>query len=216
MAKLELATSCPKCGSSDIRTKSRYTRNVRTLHGVEKYVVRQCCCRKCQTTFTDGVNGVKKGCQIAEDVKVKAVDVYIEGPDLEGVRKRLIEDLNVAVSTATIWRSVYTWSTATQGFNPSRSLNSHPSRYICADEKFISVHGKKKPQFFAVCPECNLVMKQKLLRNRDEPPILRLRHVDASQEREWGSSFHNLSYERVHTFLDLNTKLFIYRAIYKE
>ena len=40
---------------------------------------------------------------------------------------------------------------------------------MCADEKFISIHYKEEPQFFAVCPECSLVIKQKLLRNRDEP-----------------------------------------------
>jgi hypothetical protein len=40
-------------------------------------------------TFTDGVDSVEKGCQIGEEVKEMAVNAYIEGPDMEGVRKRL-------------------------------------------------------------------------------------------------------------------------------
>jgi hypothetical protein len=67
---------------------------------------------------------------------------------------------------------VYTWSKTTLGINQINGINSPPPRYVCADEKFISVHGKKKPQFFAVCPECCLVVKQELLRNRDEPAFM--------------------------------------------
>ncbi len=123
-------------------------------------------------TFTDRIDGVKKGCQIAEEVKISAVNAYIEGPDMEGVRRRLIEDLRIEVSTSTIWRALYTWSTATLGLNPFDSLNSPPpSKYACVDEKFISVHGKKKPQLFAICPETDMPLKQKLLRNREKPVI---------------------------------------------
>ena len=52
-------------------------------HGIENIVVQQHCCRKCQMTFTDGLDGVKRGCQIADEVKKLAVDAYIEGPDME-------------------------------------------------------------------------------------------------------------------------------------
>ena len=123
-------------------------------------------------TFTDGLDGVKKGCQIADEVKKLAVDAYIEGPDMEGVRRRLIKDLRIEVSTSTIWRALYTWSIATRGLNPLHSLTSPPpSKYACVDEKFISVHGKKKPQLFAICPETGLPLEEKLLRNREKPAI---------------------------------------------
>ncbi|MCL4364839.1 MAG: transposase [Candidatus Marsarchaeota archaeon] len=44
-------------------------------------------------------------------------------------------------------------------------------KYACVDEKFISVHGKKKPQLFAICPETGLPLEEKLLRNREKPAI---------------------------------------------
>ncbi len=95
MVKLVKATSCPEYRSTDIRRRSEYVRKVKVLYGVETLVVTQYCCRQCQTTFTDGIEGVKKGCKIADEVKRKAIDIYLEGPDLEEVMKRLSEDLRV-------------------------------------------------------------------------------------------------------------------------
>ena len=172
MVELDTATGCPECGSTDIRTKTKYARKIRTLHGIENVVVQQHCCRKCQMTFTDGVAGVKKGCQIGEEVKEMAVNAYIEGPDMEGVRKRLIEDFRIAVSASTIWRTISSTATSLRGIDPLKDLISPPSRYCCVDEKFISVHGKKKPQLFGICPETGLLIKEKLLRNREEPTII--------------------------------------------
>ena len=171
MVELDLATSCPECGSTDIRTKAKYTRKVRTLHGIENVAVQQHCCRKCQMTFTDGVRGVKKGCQIEDNVKRLVVNAYVEGPDMEGVKRRLIEDLSVSISISTIWRAVSFVAKSSRGIAPLEDLLSPPSKYACVDEKFISAHGKKKPQLFAICPETNLPLLQKLLRNREEPAI---------------------------------------------
>lgn len=107
VVELVKAASCPECRSTDIRRRSEYVKKVKVLYGVEISVVTQYCCRQCQTTFTDGIGGVKKGCKIADEVKKKAIDIYIEGPDLEEVMKRLSEDLRVQVSTSTIWRCLY-------------------------------------------------------------------------------------------------------------
>lgn len=164
-----VATSCPTCGSNDVRTKTEYGRKVRTLRGVETFVITQHCCRHCQTTFTDEVEGVKHGCQIADEVKRKAVTAYMDGPDLEGVRRRLDEDFNAKVSTSTVWRAVNLAAKAAHGSHQLPDLQL--SRFACVDEKYISVHGRKRPQLFAVCAGTGLPVAQKLLRRKDEAAI---------------------------------------------
>ena len=96
MVELVKATSCPKCGSTDIRRRPVYSRNIRVLYSVEIFLVTQYCCRQCQNTF-NSIKGVKKGCQVAEEVKRKALDIYMGGPDAEEVMKRLREDLKVQI-----------------------------------------------------------------------------------------------------------------------
>ena len=60
MEKLVKTASCPECRSTGIRRRSEYVKKVRVLYGVETFVVTQYCCRQCQTSFTDGIEGVKK------------------------------------------------------------------------------------------------------------------------------------------------------------
>lgn len=171
MPRLVVATSCPACGSSDVRDKSRYERKVRALKEVETFLVTQHCCRSCQHTFTDVVEGVKHGCQIADEVKVKAASLYIEGPDLEGVKRWLGEDLCVRISASTIWRAVNLAATAARGMEVCKRFNAKLSEFVCVDEKFISVHGRKKPHFFAICPKTGIIATQKLLRKREEVSV---------------------------------------------
>jgi transposase-like protein len=167
---MQVATRCPACGSSDVRIKRTYQRQIVTLEGVKTFDVNQRCCRDCGETFTDEINGVKCGRRIADEVTLKAVEAYIDGPDLEGVRRRLKEDFDVEISTSTIWRASWAACEAAQKTNvPIAGLRL--SRYVCVDEKFISVHGRKKPQFFGICAATQLVIGQKLLRNRDETAI---------------------------------------------
>ena len=87
MVELVEATSCTSCGSTDIRSKRRYTRSIRTLQGVETVVITQYECRDCKKTFTDEIRGAKHVVEIADEVKERAADIYLEGPDLEGVKK---------------------------------------------------------------------------------------------------------------------------------
>ena len=171
MPRLVEAASCPACGSSEIRTKSRYGRKVRTLKGVETFPVTQHCCRSCQHAFTDVIEGVKHGCQIADEVKMKAATLYIDGPDLEGVKRWLSEDLCVRISASTIWRAVNLAATAARGVEMCNHFNAKLSEFVCVDEKFISVHGRKKPQFFAICPKTGVIATQKLLRKREEVSV---------------------------------------------
>jgi len=147
MPRLVVATSCPVCGSSDVRSKSKYERKVRTLRGTETFLVTQHCCRQCQHTFTDVIEGVKGGCQIADEVKVKAVDLYINGPDLEGVKRWLGDDRSIQISTATIWRATFLAAKASRSVEVCNHFNAKLSKFCVLDEKFISVHGRKKPSF---------------------------------------------------------------------
>ena len=174
MPRLVEAASCPACGSSEIRTKSRYERKVRTMKGIETFSISQHCCRSCQNTFTDELEGVKHGCQIANEVKVRAAALYIEGPDLEGVKRWLSEDLCVRISASTIWRATNLAAKASRGVDVCNHFNAKLSDFVCVDEKFISVHGRKKPQFFAICPKTGVVVIQKLLRKRDEAAVREL------------------------------------------
>ena len=48
------------------------------------------------------------------------------------------------------------------------------SGFACVDEKFVSVHGKKRPQLFGVDPVTGMPLAQKLLRNREEPALTRV------------------------------------------
>lgn len=171
MPGLVVATSCPACGSSDVRDKSGYERKVRALKGVETFLVVQHCCRNCQHTFTDVIDGVKRGCQIADGVKVKAAALYIEGPDLEGVKRWLSEDLCVRISASTIWRAENMAAKAAKGIDVCHEFNAKLSEFVCVDEKFISVHGRKKPQFFAICSKTGIIATQKLLRRREEASV---------------------------------------------
>ena len=172
MVELVKATSCPKCGSTDIRRRSVYSRKVRVLYGVETFLVTQYCCRQCQTTFTDSIDGVKKGCHVAEEVKRKALDIYMGGPDAEEVMKRLREDLKVQISVSTIWRFVYQNGKISRTIDVMDILKPKVSKFICVDEKFISVHGKKKPIFTALCPETDIPVVKKLIRDREERTVL--------------------------------------------
>lgn len=153
-----------------MRIKRKYQRKVKTLDGPKTFDVNQYCCRNCQHTFTDDIPGVKQGCRIACDVKKFSVGAYLEGPDLEGVKRRLREDFDVRISTATIWRATRAAGKAAQTINyPQEGVKL--SGFACVDEKFISVHGTKRPQFFAIDPVTGLILGQKLLRNREEPAI---------------------------------------------
>ena len=105
MVELVEATSCTSCGSTDIRPKRRYTRSPRTLDGVETVVVTQHECRDCKKTFTDAIRGTKHGAQIADEVKERAADLYLEGPDLEGVKKVMCK-FGVNISASAIWYAV--------------------------------------------------------------------------------------------------------------
>ena len=69
MVELVEATSCTSCISTDIRTKRKYIRSQRFLHGVETVVVTQYECRDFKRTFTDRVDGVGYRAQIADEVK---------------------------------------------------------------------------------------------------------------------------------------------------
>jgi len=166
-----VATSCPACGSTDVRIKRKYQRKVETLDGIKTFDVNQCCCRGCSETFTDDIEGVKHGCRIADEVKSLSVEAYLEGPDLEGVKRRLTRDFAVSISTSSIWRAVWTAELAAQATSCFSDTGLQLSRFACVDEKFISVHGKKKPQFFGIDPITYLIIGQKLLRNREEPVI---------------------------------------------
>lgn len=166
-----VATSCPACGSSEIRTKSRYERKVRTLKGIETFPVAQHCCRGCQHTFTDVVEGVKGGCQIADGVKKEAVSLYMDGPDLEGVKRWLGRAHKARISASTIWRAVNFAAKTAKEIEVGDNFSLKLSGFVCADEKFISVHGCKRPQFFAVCPRTGVPVLQKLLRNREERTV---------------------------------------------
>lgn len=174
MVELVLATSCPKCGSTDIRRRSEYHRKVRALYGVRTFVVTQHCCRQCNTAFTDGIGGVRKGGQIADEVTRKAVDIYLEGPDLEEVVKRLREDLHAQISASTIWRRVDALGKTARGIDAVRGTGLKLSKFVCVDEKYVPVHGDKKPLFLGLDPLTNVPVVQKLLRNREVPAVLPL------------------------------------------
>ena len=105
MIEPRLATSCPTCGSADIRDKSRYKRSVRTLGGVETFGVTQHQCRNCKRTFVDKIKGVEYRAQIVDEVKRFAVDEYLDGPDLCGTKK-VIGKIGTRISESTIWRAV--------------------------------------------------------------------------------------------------------------
>ena len=89
MIEPRLATSCPTCGSADIRDKSRHKRSVRTLGGVETFDVTQHQCRDCKRPFVDGIKGVKYGAQIGDEVKRSAADEHPDGTDLCGTKKAI-------------------------------------------------------------------------------------------------------------------------------
>jgi len=169
---VQSATSCPACNANEIRIKRRYQRKVQTLKGLETFDVNQYCCRVCGHTFADGIEGVKQGSRIADDVKRLSVEAYLEGPDLEGVRGRLRKDFGLRISVSTIWRACWAAEKAAQCVPGRMNQDLKLSSFVCTDEKFISVHGRKKPQFFAIDPITLLVVGQKLLRNRDEPAIV--------------------------------------------
>lgn len=173
MVELVEATSCTSCGSTDIRPKRRYTRFPRTLDGVETVVVVQHECRDCKKTFTDTIRGTKQGAQIADEVKERAADLYLEGPDLEGVKKVMCK-FGVNISASAIWYAVNRFGKLAVTVYDRVIGLIKPSGFACVDEKFVSVHGKKRPQLFGIDPITGIPLIQKLLRNREETTITRV------------------------------------------
>ena len=174
MVELVVAASCTSCGSTDVRDKKRYDRSVRTLDGVKTFVVIQHECRHCKKTFTDVVKGAKHGAQIADEVKERAVNIYMDGPvDLEGVRKAMWK-FGVCISASSIWYAVNgLGKLATVALD--RILEYvEPSGFACVDEKFVSIRGRKRPQLFVIDPVTGVLLPQKLLRNREEPTMTRV------------------------------------------
>ena len=216
MVELVAATSCISCGSTDIRNKRRYDRSVRTLHGVKTVEVTQHECRDCKKTFTDEIRDVKHGVQISDEVKETAVDIYMDGPDLEGV-KRVMGKFGVRISAGAIWYAISALGKAARkAYNRIVRLIK-PSEFVCIDEKFVSVHGKKRPQLFVIDPNTGIPLAEKLLRNREEGTILNiLRRVKrmgvrvistddlksyAPAIKKAGMRHHKCHFHAEHTFL---------------
>jgi transposase-like protein len=84
-----------------------------------------------------------------------------------------MEEFGVKVSTSTIWRAVNATAVATTTWYEQLIGRIPPPRYLCIDEKYIPVHGKKRPNQLFVDPETTIGYKQKLLRNRTEAGIYR-------------------------------------------
>ena len=79
------------------------------------------------------IRGAKHGAQIADEVKERAADIYLEGPDLEGVKK-VMWKFGVSISVGAIWYAVNGFGKlAVKAYDRIIGLIK-PSGFACVDE----------------------------------------------------------------------------------
>ena len=111
------------------------------------------------------IKGVKHTVQIADEVKGRAVDIYMEGPDIGCVRK-VMEKFGIKISTGSVWNRISALGKLAVKSHDTIIKMIKPSEYVCIDEKFVSINGKKRPFIFVINPKTGIPLFKKLLRNR--------------------------------------------------